>query len=74
MNVALTQMKSVGDAMVIGCTFNESLQRCLRSLETRWPCAQHRSGLGGDGKPLRIGTEVYGDTATSCRATSSAAN
>ena len=30
----------------------------LRSLETRWPCARTRSGLGGDGKPWRIGTEV----------------
>jgi hypothetical protein len=31
------------------------------SLETRRPCATSRSGLGGDGKPWRIGTEVYGD-------------
>jgi carbamoyl-phosphate synthase large subunit len=29
--------------------------KCLRSLEIG------RSGLGGDGKPWRIGTEVYGD-------------
>ncbi len=48
-----TQMKSVGDAMAIGRTFKESLQKCLRSLEIG------RSGLGGDGKPWRIGTEVY---------------
>jgi len=41
--------------MVIGRTFKESLQKCLRSLEI------DRSGLGGDGKPWRIGTEVYGD-------------
>ena len=54
-------MKSVGEAMAIGRTFKESLQKCLRSLETRRPCAHHRSGLGGDGKPWRIGTEVYGD-------------
>ena len=41
--------------MAIGRTFKESLQKCLRSLEIG------RSGLGGDGKPWRIGTEVYGD-------------
>jgi carbamoyl-phosphate synthase large subunit len=40
-----TQMKSVGEAMAIGRTFKESLQKCLRSLEIG------RSGLGGDGKP-----------------------
>jgi carbamoyl-phosphate synthase large subunit len=50
-----TQMKSVGEAMAIGRTFKESLQKCLRSLEIG------RSGLGGDGKPWRVGTEVYED-------------
>lgn len=50
-----TQMKSVGEAMAIGRTFKESLQKCLRSLEIG------RSGLGGDGKPWRVGTDVYGD-------------
>ena len=50
-----TQMKSVGEAMAIGRTFKESFQKCLRSLEIG------RSGLGGDGKPWRIGNEVYGD-------------
>ncbi len=50
-----TQMKSVGEAMAIGRTFKESLQKCLRSLETG------RSGLGGDGKPWRVGADVYGD-------------
>src|SRR5437867_3277880 len=50
-----TQMKSVGEAMAIGRTFKESLQKCLRSLEIG------RSGLGGDGKPWRIGAELYGD-------------
>jgi len=50
-----TQMKSVGEAMAIGRTFKESLQKALRSLEVG------RSGLGGDGKPWRIGSEVYGD-------------
>src|SRR6266496_1138885 len=43
-----TQMKSVGEAMAIGRTFKESLQKCLRSLEIG------RSGLGGDGKLWRI--------------------
>src|SRR5438132_2023823 len=50
-----TQMKSVGEAMAIGRTFKESLQKCLRSQEIG------RSGLGGDGKPWPIGTEIYGD-------------
>jgi carbamoyl-phosphate synthase large subunit len=39
-----TQMKSVGEAMSIGRTFKESLQKGLRSLET------DRYGLGADGK------------------------
>jgi len=50
-----TQMKSVGEAMAIGRTFKESLQKALRSLEIG------RSGLGGDGKPWRMGEKVYGD-------------
>jgi carbamoyl-phosphate synthase large subunit len=50
-----TQMKSVGEAMSIGRTFKESLQKCLRSLEIG------RHGLGGDGKPWRVGNEIYGD-------------
>ena len=44
-----TSMKSVGEAMAIGRTFAESLQKALRSLETgltgfRRNCAGHRSG------------------------------
>ena len=39
-----TQMKSVGEAMAIGRTFKEALQKALRSLEVG------RAGLGGDGK------------------------
>ena len=39
-----TQMKSVGEAMSIGRTFKESLQKALRSLETG------RFGFGSDGK------------------------
>ena len=41
-----TQMKSVGEAMAIGRTFKESLQKALRSLEVG------RFGLGSDGKSL----------------------
>ena len=52
----ITQMKSVGEAMAIGRTFKESLQKCLRSLEIG-PDTRCR----GDRKPWRIGTEVYGD-------------
>ncbi len=50
-----TQMKSVGEAMAIGRTFKESLQKALRSLEIG------RSGLGGDGRPWRVGAEIYED-------------
>jgi carbamoyl-phosphate synthase large subunit len=50
-----TQMKSVGEAMAIGRTFKESLQKCLRSLEIG------RSGLGGDGKPWRVVNDFYAD-------------
>ena len=39
-----TQMKSVGEAMSIGKTFKQSLQKALRSLEIG------RAGLGADGK------------------------
>ncbi|HEY5954136.1 MAG TPA: carbamoyl-phosphate synthase large subunit, partial [Terrimicrobiaceae bacterium] len=47
-----TQMKSVGEAMAIGRTFKEALQKALRSLETG------RFGLGADGKDL---APVYAD-------------
>src|SRR5687767_13264930 len=43
-----TQMKSVGEAMAIGRTFKESLQKALRSLEIK------RFGLIGDGKDAVI--------------------
>ncbi len=52
-----TQMKSIGEAMAIGRTFKESLQKCLRSLEIG------RSGLGGDGKHWRIDKDLYPDRA-----------
>jgi len=50
-----TQMKSVGEAMAIGRTFKESLQKCLRSMEIG------RAGLGGDGKHWRVGEQIHGD-------------
>lgn len=42
--VLTTQMKAVGEAMAIGRTFKESMQKALRSLETG------RFGFGFDGK------------------------
>ncbi len=44
-----TQMKSVGEAMAIGRTFKESLQKCLRSLELG------RCGLGRGKLSVRRG-------------------
>ena len=44
--ILTTQMKSVGEAMAIGRTFKEALQKALRSLETG------RFGLGADGKDV----------------------
>jgi carbamoyl-phosphate synthase large subunit len=51
--VLTTQMKSVGEAMAIGRTFKESLQKALRSLEIK------RFGLIGDGADK---TDVDDDT------------
>ena len=50
-----TQMKSVGEAMAIGRTFKESLQKCLRSLENGY------DGLGGNKKPWHIDGKTYND-------------
>ncbi len=47
-----TQMKSVGEAMAIGRTFKESLQKALRSLEIK------RFGLIGDGSDLWCDDEM----------------
>ncbi len=47
-----TQMKSVGEAMAIGRTFKESLQKALRSLEIK------RFGLIGDGADKEVEDEV----------------
>ena len=49
--VLTTQMKSVGEAMAIGRTFEESLQKALRSLETG------RAGWGCDGKEIVLSLE-----------------
>ncbi len=42
--ILTTQMKSVGEVMSLGRTFNEAFQKALRSLETG------RAGFGADGK------------------------
>lgn len=47
-----TQMKSVGEAMAIGRTFKESLQKALRSLEIK------RFGLIGDGADVEVDEET----------------
>jgi carbamoyl-phosphate synthase large subunit len=47
-----TQMKSVGEAMAIGRTFKEALQKALRSLEIK------RFGLCGDGNEKRVNPET----------------
>jgi len=49
-----TSMRSVGEAMAIGRTFPEALQKALRSLEIG------RAGLGGD--PAEAGALAMGDT------------
>ncbi len=46
-----TQMKSVGEVMAIGRTFEEALQKAIRSLEIG------RYGLGADGKDKRVSRE-----------------
>lgn len=46
------QMKSVGEVMAIGRSFNEALQKACQSLELK------RSGLGSDGHELRNLEEI----------------
>ena len=46
------QMKSVGEAMGIGRSFQEALQKACQSLEIR------RNGLGADGRELREQEEI----------------
>ncbi len=50
--VLTTQMKSVGEAMAIGRTFKDALQKALRSLEIK------RFGLCGDGAEKRVDPET----------------
>ncbi|MGB3637467.1 MAG: carbamoyl-phosphate synthase large subunit [Rivularia sp. (in: cyanobacteria)] len=50
-SVLTTQMKSVGEAMAIGRTFNESFQKALRSLETGragWGCDRQEKLPSGE--------------------------
>src|SRR6266516_3764761 len=47
-----TRMKSVGEAMAIGRTFKEALQKALRSLEIK------RFGLCGDGANTNVDLEI----------------
>ncbi len=46
------QMKSVGEVMAIGRTFQEALQKACQSLEI------NRNGIGADGKELRNQDEI----------------
>jgi carbamoyl-phosphate synthase large subunit len=46
------QMKSVGEVMAIGRTFQEALQKACQSLEI------NRNGIGADGKELRNQEEI----------------
>jgi len=46
------QMKSVGEVMAIGRTFQEALQKACQSLEI------NRNGLGADGKEIRNQLEI----------------
>ena len=50
-----TQMKSVGEAMAIGRTFKESLQKCLRSSKSAAADSAATASRGA------LGTELYGD-------------
>src|SRR5205807_132618 len=50
--ILTTQMKSVGEAMAIGRTFKEALQKALRSLEIK------RFGLIGDGADKDVDLET----------------
>lgn len=58
--VLTTQMKSVGEAMALGRTFQESFQKALRSLEcgySGWGCAKVKE-LGWDWDQLKYSLRV----------------
>jgi len=61
-----TQMKSVGEAMGIGKTFKQSLQKALRSLESG------RAGFGADGKDAAM--EALNDDELSLKLSKANAN
>jgi len=63
----MTSMKSVGEAMAIGRTFKEALQKCIRSMEIKrpgyglhpgdkWFDAQQQEDFGDDGGAVWIDT------------------
>src|SRR3977135_819557 len=62
-----TQMKSVGEAMAIGRTFKEALQKGIRSMEVKrfgfgldkydkWLNAQRASNSGTSSQPVQTGS------------------
>ncbi|PIN10875.1 Multifunctional pyrimidine synthesis protein CAD (includes carbamoyl-phosphate synthetase, aspartate transcarbamylase, and glutamine amidotransferase) [Handroanthus impetiginosus] len=58
--ILTTQMKSVGESMAVGRTFQESFQKALRSLEcgyAGWGCAQVKE-LGWDWEQLKYSLRV----------------
>ncbi|XP_022881374.1 carbamoyl-phosphate synthase large chain, chloroplastic-like [Olea europaea var. sylvestris] len=58
--ILTTQMKSVGESMAVGRTFQESFQKALRSLEcgySGWGCAQVKE-LDWDWDQLKYGLRV----------------
>ncbi|OVA14286.1 Carbamoyl-phosphate synthetase large subunit-like [Macleaya cordata] len=58
--ILTTQMKSVGESMALGCTFQESFQKAVRSLESGysgWGCAQIKE-LDWDWDQLKYGLRV----------------
>jgi carbamoyl-phosphate synthase, large subunit len=53
-----TQMKSVGEVMAIGSTFQDSLQKALRGLETGVDGLNEMGALGGDDALIRLRHEL----------------
>ena len=62
--ILTTQMKSVGESMALGRTFQESFQKAARSLETGhrgWGCEEVKE-LQWDWEQLKYGLRVPGPT------------
>ena len=60
--ILTTQMKSMGESMALGRTFQESFQKAVRSLETGhcgWGCEQMKE-LQWDWEQLKYGLRVPG--------------